>query len=619
MKNLLFLIFFAISGNVFSQLGFCEGSKGVPIFHEDFSSGSLPAGTTTYIPVSGDPYDGFYTISSTIGQQIGGWHSYLPNTTMSNGNALIVNADDNNAGLFFQREISGLCEATTYEFSAFLINIFNASRSICPNGEIPINVKFQILDQTGNIVLAEGSTGDIYSSVNPVWTQKALTFRSQAGQNKVILKMFNNGVGGCGNDLAIDDIIFRSCGDLTEVSSPNLSETFLEVCEPDAPVTVELTATPDNTVYTSHAFQWQESVDEVNWQDIAGETGMNFSASPISSTRYYRVKVAEDAVNLVTNLCSSVSESFAVIIVETPEAPVSLGDQDACEGDPVPSLEVVVESDESVRWYDSATGGVEVATGSAFVPPAEGTYYAEAKKTGFDCNPGPRTPVKLQIFSKPEVVDEERQLCLENQIKLDAGVGNFTYLWNTGATTQKISVGQPQNYSVIITNSNGCSSTKRFEVNAVDIAGIGNITSEGTSVIIELANAGEFQYSLDGNNFQESNIFQNISGGVYTAYIRDNEGCNTVSEEFPHIVMPQFITPNNDGINDRFELKGIEYFSSSEIRIFNRYGKILASGKGEGFSWDGTFSGKDLPSEDYWFHLSIEGFEPVKGHFTLKR
>ncbi len=625
MRTPLILVFLFISGNAFSQLGFCPGSKGDPIFHETFGTGigtgaPLPAGVTTYTYVTGDPNDGQYTISSRIGQNNGTWHPVFPASTISNGKALVVNANENTSGMFYETEISGLCEATTYEFSAFLINVYDAaSVDVCPGTGIPINVRFEIWDETDSFKLASGSTGDIDGTTSPKWEQYGLIFKSQAGQSNVILRMFNNGVGGCGNDLAIDDIIFRSCGDLTEVSSPNLSETFLEVCEPDAPVTVELTATPDNTVYTSHAFQWQESADEVNWQDIAGETGMNFSSSPISSTRFFRVKVAEDAVNLVTNLCSSVSESFAVFVVETPEAPVSLGDQDACEGDPVPSLEVVVESDESVRWYDSATGGVEVASGSAFVPPAEGTYYAEAKKTGFNCNPGLRTPVKLRIFSKPQVVDEERQLCPGDEIQLDAGVGNYTYQWNNGATTQKISVDQPQNYSVIITNSNGCSSTKRFEVNAVDVAGIGKITSEGTSVIIEPANAGEFQYSLDGNNFQESNIFQNISGGVYTAYIRDLEGCNTVSEEFPHIVMPQFITPNNDGINDRFELKGIEYFSSSEIRIFNRYGKLLASGKGEGFSWDGTFSGKDLPSDDYWFHLSIEGFEPVKGHFTLKR
>lgn len=620
MRTSCFLILLFFSGNLFSQLGFCEGSKGNPIFHEDFSSGTLPAGTTSYERVFGeDPQDGKYTIASDIGDEIGGWHTYLPNSTLSNGNALIVNADDKNAGLFFKREISGLCEATTYEFSAYLMNILSLSRTNCDYGGIPINVKFQIWDKTDTQLLAEGDTGDIHSTASPYWDHFALTFQSQAGQDLVILKMFNNGIGGCGNDLAIDDIIFRSCGDLTEVTSNTTPGSSLEVCEPDAPVALTLQANPDGKVYNSHAFQWQESLDEVNWQDIPGETGAFYTSPLLSSTRYYRVRVAENPVNLKDNLCSSVSESFAVLILKIPEAPVSLGDKDACEGDPVPALEVSVESDESVTWYDSATGGVEVATGDSFVPMAAGTYYAEAVKTGSSCDPGPRTPVTLEIFSVPQVTDENLQICADSVVVLDAGAGNFTYNWNNGATSSKISISQPGDYTVTLTNTDGCSATKRFEVRAVDVAAIANITSEGSSVMIKAANAGNFEFSLDGSNFQQSNVFQDIPGGIYTAYMRDLEGCKTVSEEFPHIVVPQFITPNNDGYNDKFELKGVEYFSSSEIRIFDRYGKLLASGEGAGFSWDGSLGGKNLPAEDYWYHIFIEGYKSFKGHFTLKR
>lgn len=623
MRASFFLVLFLISGNIFSQLGFCKGSKGDYIFHQDFGTGTgvgpaLPSGVTNYQFVSNIPYsDGEYTILSNTGQNNGNWHA-IPATTISKGKALIVNADFN-PGIFYETTISGLCEATTYEFSAFLMNIFNPANGACVNNEVPINVKFQILDETGNVVLAEGNTGDIYSSINPVWSQKALTFRSQAGQNKVILKMFNNGVGGCGNDLAIDDIIFRSCGDLTEVKSKTTGLSSLEVCEPDTPVTVDLSATPDNSVYTSHAFQWQESSDGVTWQDINGETNSDFTSPPINSTRYYRVKVAEDAVNLDDNLCSSASRAFSVIVVKTPKAPVSGGDVEICEGDAIPALKVSVESDESVSWFDNASGDVEVGTGTSFVPPAEGTFYAEAVKSGFNCAPGPRTSVTLKILNKPQVSDESRQLCAGSAVELDAGAGDYSYSWSTGAVSRIISVTQPGNYSVRLTNTEGCSANKTFEVRTVDIAGIGKITSDADAIVVTPANSGSFEYSLDGINFQESNIFGSIPGGIYTIYIRDMEGCNTVSEEFPHIVLPKFITPNGDGQNDRFELRGIEYFNNSEIRIFNRYGKLLSAGNGAGFSWDGTFEGTDLPTEDYWYFISIEGFEPLRGHFTLIR
>jgi len=122
------------------------------------------------------------------------------------------------------------------------MNVYDPTSSVCDDGGIPINVKFQIWDETDTALLKGGNTGDISSTNSPVYKQYALTFRTKPGQNSVILKMFNNGVGGCGNDLAIDDIIFRSCGDLTKITSQGNSEPEFAVCESEAPVSLTLTA-----------------------------------------------------------------------------------------------------------------------------------------------------------------------------------------------------------------------------------------------------------------------------------------------------------------------------------------------------------------------------------------
>jgi len=621
MKLNFLLLIFLFSNPVFSQLGFCPGSKGDAIFHEDFGSGTLPAGTTNYAYVTGDPNDGEYTISAQIGQNNGTWHSSLPKTTISNGRALIVNASYT-SGQFYSTQITGLCENTTYEFSAFLMNVYDPKSLACLviDGGIPINVRFQIWDETDTDLLKEGNTGDISSSNSPVYKQYALTFQTEPGQSSVILKMFNNGVGGCGNDLAIDDIIFRSCGDLTKITSPGNSEPGIVVCEPDAPVSMTLTAIPDLSVYTQHAFQWQESNDNVDWQDILGETNQDFSSPSLHSSKYYRVKVAETAVNLNDNLCSSASEAFFINIVETPEAPVSNGDVVVCSDVVIPALSVQVEAGETVNWYDAEVGGNQIAAGTlTFTPENQGSFYAEAFKTGFNCTGSIRTSVSLTINETPQVQDEVLQLCENGELYLDAGVENMNYEWSTGLTSRGITISGQGNFSVIITTNDGCSVTKNFEIHTVDVAKIERIISEENTVIIKPANAGEFEYSLDGTTFQLSNTFQMAPGGVYTAFMRDLQACNTVSEEFPHIVVPKFISPNNDGFNDRFELKGVEYFNSSEISIFNRYGKLLITGKGQNFSWDGTLNGKDLPGSDYWYEINIEDYKRIKGHFSLKR
>lgn len=624
MKNFFLLLLVLFSHQIFAQLGFCEGSKGDPIFHEDFGTGNssgpaLPSTITSYSYVTGDPQDGQYTISNRIGANIDSWHTFLPENTISNGRALIVNADFE-SGRFYRTPISGLCENTTYEFSAYLVNIYNRSSPVCPNGGIPVNVRFEIWDETDSILLKEGSTGDIQSARSPRWEQYALTFQSEAGQNAVILKMFNNAPGGCGNDLAIDDIIFSSCGDLTEITAGDANGSPYIICEEEAPGSLTLTASPDNSVYSRHAFQWQESGNNEDWINIPGETGENLVIPAISESRYFRVKVAEDEVNLNNNLCSSASEAFFIEIPKTPAPPVSEGDVLICGNQEVRPLQVSVPGGQRVAWYDTAQGGNVLEENSvSFLPEEEGIYYAEASLENFNCQPGPRTAVRLLIDEVPLVEDEIMQLCSGASLTLAAAPGYPQYSWNTGETTEAIEVAATGNYEVTITTEAGCSVTKNFEVQAVDIAGIDEILSEGEDVIIITAEQGEFEYSLNGSTFQASNIFPNVTGGVYTAYVRDLQQCNTVSLEFPHIVVPKFITPNGDGYNDVFELKGVEFFTGSEVRIFDRYGKLLQAGKGAGFRWNGTYNGRALPADDYWYEIFIDGYGNIKGNISLIR
>lgn len=624
IRFFLLVAFFLFLNPAFGQLGFCEGSKGDPIFQEDFGSATgygvpLATGITNYNFVSQDPEDGEYTISTIVGREIGSWHSSFPNTTVSNGQALIVNAGFT-SGRFYRKEISGLCENTTYEFSAFLMNVFNPSSNGCPTGEIPVNVRFEIWDETDTELLKAGSTGAIYGTASPEWEQFALTFKSETAQNNVILKMFNNGDGGCGNDLAIDDIIFRSCGDLTTISSNGEQNIGMVVCEEDAPISIVLEATPDNSVYQTHAYQWQESGNGENWVDIAGANQDRLEVATSANFKYFRVRVAEDILNLNNNLCSSVSKSFYVNILEKPVMPLSQGDKLVCGEEQIPVLMVSTSENTLVNWYDAEFDGNLLKENSvSFQPSEEGVFYAEALNVGMDCAASNRVAIKIEIISVPDLEDEELQLCPDSSVTLDAGVEGYAYRWSTGEISQVISITQPGTFQVEVITSGDCSSIKRFLVKPVDKAEIAKVESDEDNVIIIAANPGKFEYSLDGINFQDSNTFPEVPSGVYTAYMRDVGVCNTVSVEFPHIIVSKMITPNGDGYNDFFTLNGLELFPSSEIMIFDRYGKLLKYGNGINFSWNGTFNGTNLPASDYWYHIIIEGYEILKGHFTLLR
>lgn len=143
--------------------------------------------------------------------------------------------------------------------------------------------------------------------------------------------------------------------------------------------------------------------------------------------------------------------------------------------------------------------------------------------------------------------------------------------------------------------------------------------SDNNSIEIITAGDGDFEYSLDGFNFQDDNIFQNLIGGVYIVQVRDKKGCGLDDEEVVLVDYPKFLTPNNDGFNDYWQIKGIEKFPDAVIYIFDRFGKLLKQLTFNDLGWDGTFNGKSLFASDYWFTADLGDGRTFKGHFSLKR
>jgi gliding motility-associated-like protein len=300
------------------QLGFCSGNSGAPIFTESFGSGTnnnaLPGGTTTYNFTSGYPNDGFYTVSNGTSGNSFDWHQTPDHTGDTNGKCLIVNAAAG-AGEFYKTTISGLCENTTYEFSSWVLNLVRAG-SFCsgqPGGTIPINVRFEIWDSSDTSLLASGNTGNIVETFTPNWQEFGLVFQTLSGQNEVVLKMINNGQGGCGNDLAIDDIEFKTCGDLTIVQD-SANNNGVIICGNQTPYSTSITAIPDNSVFLTHFYQWQESNDGIVWTDLSGETNQNLNISGLTNTSYYRSKVSESSLTVNNPQCNTLSDIYTVTV-----------------------------------------------------------------------------------------------------------------------------------------------------------------------------------------------------------------------------------------------------------------------------------------------------------------
>jgi gliding motility-associated-like protein len=389
----------------FGQLGFCNGSSGTPIFFENFGSGTtygpaLPAGYTNYTYVnSGFPQDGQYTLfyRTNIIPNSQNWLYSLDHTpdnepNGTDGKCLIVNAS-NVAGEFYKRTVTGLCSNTRFEFSAWVLNILNPATGACPGTGIPVNVTFEIWDATDTTLLQSGNTGNINGTTTPIWNQYGLVFTMPVGQTSVILKMKNNGSGGCGNDLAIDDIMFRACGEFSEITNAPNTQDFISICENETITNNILQVITTGT--GSNVYQWQQSNDNINYTDIAGETTNSYSIPTLTNTTYYRVKVANDIANLNNPYCSTLSEIFTVLLNPLPNAPISNGDQTLCSNYAT-IISATANSNENINWYDAASNGNLIQSNSSiYSTTIAGTYYAESYNLSTGCISSTRTPITV--------------------------------------------------------------------------------------------------------------------------------------------------------------------------------------------------------------------------------
>ncbi len=445
MKKRYFLFLFLIHYTVtFGQLGFCTGSKGAPVFKENFGSGTnygpqLAAGVTNYTYVSsGFPNDGQYTLNyrTNLIPNSQNWHYSLDHTPDNepdgtNGKSLIVNAS-NTPGQFYRRMVTGLCSNTTFEFSAWLLNVYNAASGGCPGNGIPINVTFEIWNSSDTVLLQSGNTGNINGTTTPIWTQYGLVFTMPAGQSAVILKMRNNGSGGCGNDLAIDDIAFSSCGDYSSITNTTMAGNSISICLNETITNNTLQVITSGS--SSYFYQWQESTDNINYTDITGQNAATFSIPTLATTTYYRVKVAQDIININNNFCSTLSDIFSILVSPLPNAPVSNGNQTACSNSTT-SLNVNVNANESVNWYNVATGGsILLGNSTSYTPSTVGTYYAESINAN-GCESNTRTAVTLE----PAITvsnSGNTTICSGESlaISLSAPVANATFSWTVSQT-----------------------------------------------------------------------------------------------------------------------------------------------------------------------------------------
>lgn len=131
------------------------------------------------------------------------------------------------------------------------------------------------------------------------------------------------------------------------------------------------------------------------------------------------------------------------------------------------------------------------------------------------------------------------KMCLGDEVELDGGEGEDSYYdWSTEEYEKTIMVYEPGRYVVTITKETDENylATKTFYVKGVTGPAINRVSVEDNNdVKIHTREAGNYEYSFNGKDFQESNVFKNLKNGPYQFLARDTDSCQATGPVFRFI------------------------------------------------------------------------------------
>lgn len=238
------------------------------------------------------------------------------------------------------------------------------------------------------------------------------------------------------------------------------------------------------------------------------------------------------------------------------------------------------------------------------------------------------TSFKLFIGEYPQPkIFTEGVVCNDGMVAITAEAGFKSYYWSNGETTRTIYVSEPGTYTVTVEKAYGdrtCQGTGEVDIITSVTPSIVKIdTSDWTrnenTITVHAEGSGNYEYSLDGRDYQLENVFTGLEAGVYRVFVRDGNGCGEINEEVVLLNYPNFFTPNGDGYNERWRIEYSIREPHMKVYIFDRYGKLITGFGSNSEGWDGTLNGVPLPSTDYWFVVTREDGRELKGHFSMLR
>ena len=291
-------------------------------------------------------------------------------------------------------------------------------------------------------------------------------------------------------------------------------------------------------------------------------------------------------------------------------------------------------------WFQT---GVNVGTNpSLFVTPSgtpPDTFIVVASNT-YNCKS--RDTVLVDVFPPMVLTPSSTDATCNGlangsvAVLVNGGTTPFIYAWNTNppANTPIVSNLPSGNYTVIVTDSGGCTANTtafvseppliNLTINAINTSFTGQ---DGQATVI--INGGTPPYTIEWstNPVQTGITATGLAVGTYTVTVTDTNGCQTTATfqiDYMEngVYIPNAFSPNGDGINDFLTIFGAN-IDQIIMQVYNRWGQLIFTTDNVNKPWDGKFNGIEQEVAVYVWTVSatfLDGkSKDLKGNATLLR
>lgn len=355
------------------------------------------------------------------------------------------------------------------------------------------------------------------------------------------------------------------------------------------------------------------------WSNNANTASINIA--PVSSGTY--------SVVVSQNGCADTASIFVQVDV-LGQASIS-GDTELCIGE---STTLTVSPAAAGISWSNGSGSASIA-----ITPMVTTTYTVVLTQGV-CTSTATATVGVYPYPVVSVISTLTDCDIDNgtiTTQVNSGTPAYSYSWNngqTGAVATGLGVG---NYSVVVVDSKGCSATANGTIGIqpnptlVVTPSYTNIRM-GDTIAIQTTGAALYYwvppYGLSCSTCPDPYAYP-YQSTVYCVEGYDDHGCKDtacvtidVEPTCNDYFIPNAFSPNGDGVNDRFLVKG-RCVTHAWIKVMNRWGEMVFNSNEAGDTWDGTFKGAKQNPGVFFYIVELQLLDgrrlTLSGDVTLLR